>query len=257
MKNKKSFVLMFSILCLFVFASSFAIVDAKKNGNDKKTSQSAKKNDKSKEIKNYEKPKNDQSNAQIHKNKSTGVSDELKSTAKKEKKGNGKIKEGVSEEMSEEELAEEMEEVAQEVADSSEETAEAIEEVESRNKFKRLLIGTDYKNLGQLRSSLVKNENQIRKLTRIAGDMEGGEIDASVDEQLVALMQERERIKAVIQENQEGFSLLGWAVKLFGGYTEEEIDQDNEEQLEEDVLEVLEDKEDVKEEGGEDEGSEQ
>ncbi|MDH4330342.1 MAG: hypothetical protein OEV93_02200 [Candidatus Moranbacteria bacterium] len=253
MKNKKRFVAAtVSFSLIFAFAVSASMVAAKQGGNsnggDKKVSQSSKGKDKSKEIKNYEKPEKEKTNAKIHKEKTSEVSGDLKGVAKKEEEKNKNKNKGDDQQEMEqnqnglenEEVVTEMEEVAEEIAETSEETAEAIEKVESRNKFKKMLVGTDYKNLGQLRSSLVKNENQIRKLTRVAEKTQAGETDTIVDEQLIALMQERERIKAVIQENQDGFSILGWAVKLFGGYTDEEIDEETEEQLEEDVLEVIE-----------------
>lgn len=49
--------------------------------------------------------------------------------------------------------------VAQQQNDSKEREAQAIEKVQKRGKFRTFLIGTDYKNLGQLRNETVQTRN--------------------------------------------------------------------------------------------------
>jgi len=68
-----------------------------------------------------------------------------------------------------------------------------------------------------------------------------------LEQQLRVLVQERQRIRAVIQENEGGFSILGWVFKLLYGYSEELIDEEAEEELLEEVTEVI---------GGEEENGE-
>jgi hypothetical protein len=114
-----------------------------------------------------------------------------------------------------------------------------MKKIENQNGFKKFLVGTDYKNLGQLRSSLAHNENQVRQLTRISEELEEGEEKEALQEQLMVLMQERERIKTVITENEEGFSLLGWVFRLMNGYPRDSIDENEEAELEEEVAEAL------------------
>jgi hypothetical protein len=68
-------------------------------------------------------------------------------------------------------------------------------------------------------------------------------------------MQERVRIKTVLQVGQEGFSILGWFGKLFGTKTQEvEVDEENEEDLEEEVVTALEGESDemIEEDGSDD-----
>lgn len=166
------------------------------------------------------------SNASLHREKVEEVTQTLEDVAKKEKQ------------MNKEMVAQQIEDVVEEGTETSDEAADAIVEVESRNKFKQLLIGSDYKNLGQLRSSLVKNENQIRKLTRTLENVRS-EDRTAVEDQLLALTQERERIKTVITDNEGGFSLLGWVFRFLNGYPDESIDQTSEDALTQDVQDAL------------------
>ena len=120
------------------------------------------------------------------------------------------------------EVSEEISDAAEDVEDSIVDVADEIEEIEDRPAWKKFVLGPDYKNLGQLRSSLVKTDNGIRKITRTTTRVEGSESDAVLKEQLGELNQERERIMSFIKEEEESFSLLGWVVKMLTGYTSEE-----------------------------------
>ncbi len=53
--------------------------------------------------------------------------------------------------------------VAKEQGDSETTTTEAVKQIESRGKLKTFLIGTDYKNIGVIRSEIVKTQNRIDK----------------------------------------------------------------------------------------------
>lgn len=262
MKKTNKTMLIFSVFSL-AFALTASLALAKNDGN-KGGGEKSSKTEKSKELKNYEKPSNENSNADIYKKNVEKVSEQLKNMGKdsqiKEKNeitnGDGTIEGAVEESQ---EIAEEAEEIASEIQASEEETAGAIEAVESQNKFKKLLIGTDYKNLGQLRSSLVQNMNQIRKLTTLAEKVQtqiqtqtqtqqqtqtqtqnkNALTGAEIQNQLTILMQERERIKSVIQTNEGGFSILGWVSKFLGGYSDEPINEEEETRIEEEVLDVL------------------
>lgn len=253
----------------FVLSATFVLATVSFAKSDKSSSQASQsKSERVKEFKNFEKPTKEKTNAAIHKKVIDEVSGDLIETAKvnkskaEEKKAEKAAKEegtAVDEqeasEEEEEEIAEELEEVAEEVQEAEEETVEAIEEVEGENKFKKLLVGTSYKNLGQLRSSLVHNRNQIRKLVRISDKTTDAETKTAIEEQMGLLVGERERIKEVITDSEGGFSLLGWVFRFINGYPDESINDDEEEALEDEVEEVLSDEGD--ENGTTDEGSDE
>jgi len=271
--QKKKMILAGSLALVLTLALTMATASMAKSDKSSskpdKTSQS-----KIKEFKNYEKPANGKSNAIVHKEKINQVASDLLDVAEQEKnKGQQKREEKMEqkqlnnpkigqqererEEAAEEleEIAEQLEEVAEETEDTAEDTAQAINKAEKENGFKKFLVGTDYKNLGQLRSSLVHNRNQIRKLTYLAEKAPDEDTEAQIAEQLTTLMQERTRIKEVLSENEEGFSLLGWVFRFMNGYPSVSIDEEEEADLEEDVAEAIEDADDGQQD--EDEGEEQ
>jgi hypothetical protein len=123
----------------------------------------------------------------------------------------------LEEEIGNTETSDEVQKVAETEEENVDNVANAIEAVESRSKWKTLLIGSDYKNLGQLRSNLIHITNSIRKLSANTEEVVEETNQTQLQQQLQALMNERTRIIDVIVANKEHFSLLGWVVKLFSG----------------------------------------
>ncbi|OGI27945.1 MAG: hypothetical protein A2359_00205 [Candidatus Moranbacteria bacterium RIFOXYB1_FULL_43_19] len=224
---------------VIALALGFSALAASKSNNSggnsgksksNKSSQSAGKAKTKATIKSYEKADKTvgRTNAQIHKEKTQAVIRNLEQVATEEESAGNT------------EISTEVEQVAAGEEQVQEPTTEAIEQVEKRGKLKTLLFGTDYKNLGQLRSNLVHNRNQIRKLTRTMAQIQatGGDVTA-LQTQLTTLMQERERIKEVITANETSFSLLGWVMKFLTGYDQTPINEADEEQLTEEVAEAI------------------
>lgn len=238
-----------SLIFLIAFFSTSSVILAEK----KETSNA--KNDKVKEIKDYEKPTAGKSNSDIYKEKISGVASSLseivevdekekqnrEEKTKEVKTNNPAIgKQTESKIKTREEIVKEFKNIAEQTESNGETTVKAIEKVENQNNFKKFLIGSDYKNLGQLRSSLVQNRNQIRQLTQTAEDVVDEDLKVAIQEQLEVLMGERERIKNIISENEEGFSLLGWAFRFMNNYENNAVDEQEELELEKEVLEAIE-----------------
>jgi hypothetical protein len=172
----------------------------KPENKEKKSSNSNKNSDKGKSSMNSEK---DTKTFIQDVNKAAG---QLKKAASTEKAVGNKT------------VGQELEEIANSAESDTQETTEAIEAVESKPAWKVFLTGPDYKNLGQLRSSLVHNRNETAKLTRALTSVKGYTSDDAITAQLLVLEQERERITSVITENESQFSVLGWVSKLLAGY---------------------------------------
>lgn len=218
-KTKLSYLSVISLALVFGFAPLVAVA---KNDNAKAQSQGK---NKTVNLKNFEKPDKTkgESNAQVHKEKTEKVSKELEQVAiQQEAEGNV-------------EVSNQIQQVIQEQEQTQEQTTDAIEEVESRGKIKIFLIGNDYKNLGQLRSELVHNRNQIRKLTRTMTQVQNEGYQTLLQEQLETLMQERERIKTVITTNESSFSLFGWVTRFLNNYEQTPINEQEEDDLTEEV----------------------
>lgn len=105
--------------------------------------------------------------------------------------------------------------VAQQQNDTKDKTAEEIKTVESRSEIKTFFFGSDFKNLGDLRSQMVQTRNQIAQLTRLADKAENDQDKTELQSQIQTLNQEQASIETFIIQNESKFSLFGWAVKLF------------------------------------------
>lgn len=214
--NQKTKSVYFSVIALSLVFGLASFVAVAKNDNAKAQSKG-----KTVNTKNFEKADTTKgtTNAQLHKEKSEEVTKTLKEEAKKQKDAGNT------------EVGDQIQQVVTEQEQTQEETADAIAEVESRGKVKTFLVGTDYKNLGQLRSSLVHNRNEIRKLTKSLAQVVTPEEKALIEAQLLTLTQERERIKTVITTNESSFSLFGWVSRFLTNYEQTPINEAEETEL--------------------------
>jgi len=105
--------------------------------------------------------------------------------------------------------------IAQQQNDSENTTTQAIEKVEKRNKIKTFLIGSDYKNLGALRSEMVHTRNRLEQLNRLMENIENEGDRTEIQNRIQELEQERTRIENFIKAQEGKFSLFGWLLKLF------------------------------------------
>ncbi|MFA5795919.1 MAG: hypothetical protein WC885_01995, partial [Candidatus Shapirobacteria bacterium] len=104
--------------------------------------------------------------------------------------------------------------IAQEQNDSEKEVTEKIDAVENRNKIKTFLIGSDYKNLGALRSAMVKTNNRINQLKKLIDKTTNTEDKVTLQSQVTTLEQEQTKINDFITKNESKFSLFGWVTKF-------------------------------------------
>lgn len=105
--------------------------------------------------------------------------------------------------------------IAREQASTSSTTTEAIEKIEKRSGFKTFLIGTDYKNIGALRSEMVQTRNRIEKLRGEISKVSTSTDKTALEEELKNMEQLQDKIQGFITENENKFSLFGWLVRMF------------------------------------------
>lgn len=112
-------------------------------------------------------------------------------------------------------IGQEVKVIAEQQNNIKDRAADLINAVENRNKVKTFLIGTSYKNLGELRRQMVQTRNQIEQLKRLANKVENEGDKTELQSQIQLLEQEQANINDFITQNESKFSLFGWAVKLF------------------------------------------
>ncbi len=105
--------------------------------------------------------------------------------------------------------------IAREQASTSSTTTDAIEKIEKRSGFKTFLIGTDYENIGSLRSEMVQTRNRIEKLRGELSGLSTSTDKTALEEELKNMEQLQNKIQNFITENENKFSLFGWLVRMF------------------------------------------
>jgi microsomal dipeptidase-like Zn-dependent dipeptidase len=113
------------------------------------------------------------------------------------------------------EIGDKVKEIAKAQNNSKDDVAEKIDKIKNRNGFKTFLIGTDYKNVGQLRSEMVTTQNHIDQLNKLLDKTTNAADKTALQEEIQALTKEQQKINDFIKANESKFSLLGWFVKLF------------------------------------------
>lgn len=112
-------------------------------------------------------------------------------------------------------IGDEVRQVAQDEEDSAKTVKDSMDKVSEVGKFRTLFFGTDYKNLGALRSELVKTQNSINRLTKAMQRATDVNVKADLQKQIDALKAIQTKAETFIKDHESQFSFLGWFVKLF------------------------------------------
>lgn len=105
--------------------------------------------------------------------------------------------------------------VAQSQNDAASTTATAMAKVEERGSIRTFLFGSDYRNLGVIRSALATTSANISHLKALLGRAENTADSAELTLQIKALESEQAKVSAYVTAHEDAFSLFGWATKLF------------------------------------------
>ncbi len=105
--------------------------------------------------------------------------------------------------------------IATEQQDSSARAADAMKAVEARGKWKTLFLGSDYKNLGALRSELVTTQNHIDRLMKAKERTASTSVKAELDAEIAALQKSKEAAEKFVKDHESSISLFGWFVRIF------------------------------------------
>jgi hypothetical protein len=108
----------------------------------------------------------------------------------------------------------EVREIARAQNDSASTTTIAMSKVENRGSFRTFLFGSDYANLGVMRSQIATTTNNINRLKTLLEQTTNEQDRRELTVQIQALEIEQARISAFIKTNESKFSLFGWFNKL-------------------------------------------
>lgn len=113
------------------------------------------------------------------------------------------------------EVSDKIKEIAQEQDTNKDEVANKIDTIKNRSKIKTFFFGTDFKNVGDLRSEMVKTSNQIDQLNGLIEKTTSTETKTILQEQVKNLETQQQKVGDLLVANESKFSLFGWFVKIF------------------------------------------
>jgi hypothetical protein len=106
--------------------------------------------------------------------------------------------------------------IAHEEDETGSTTAEAMTKVEERGSLRTFLFGSDYKNLGVIRSGIATTSAHIEQLTRMRDAATSASEKAELSAHIDVLASARAELDAYVTAHEEVFSIFGWFVRLFG-----------------------------------------
>jgi hypothetical protein len=105
--------------------------------------------------------------------------------------------------------------MAQEQNQSASNTIQAMEKVQTRSAFRTFLLGTDYKNIGALRSEMVQTENRIERLNELMTNIENTADKTELQNQIQTLIAEKTKIEEFVKTQEGKVNLFGWLTRMF------------------------------------------
>jgi len=104
--------------------------------------------------------------------------------------------------------------IAESQKDSAAAMTDALDKIASRNSLQTLFFGSDYKNLGILRSKMLQTQNHLAQLSVILSSTTDATDRATLITQINALSLDQVNIQDFVTAHENSFSFFGWFVKL-------------------------------------------
>lgn len=104
--------------------------------------------------------------------------------------------------------------IAQEQASTSDKVKKDMDEIANENPLKRFFFGTNYKNTGELRSTIVTTQNHITRLKKALEKTTSTTTKVELSAQITELEKVASSTETFIKTNESKFSLFGWFNKF-------------------------------------------
>ena len=105
--------------------------------------------------------------------------------------------------------------IAREQDKSASTTTFAMDKVEHMGSTRKFFLGSDYKNLGVIRSEIASTTNNISQLKNLLDRTTNSADRVLLDAQIKSLEAEQVKLNAYITIHEDSFSMFGWFMKMF------------------------------------------
>lgn len=112
-------------------------------------------------------------------------------------------------------IGDQVREIAREQNQAQNQIQSELNKLQSKGKFARLLTGTDYKAVKNLKQQLVQNQLRITQLENLQNQLSNQGDITMVQETIQAIIQENTSLQERITEEEQAKSIFGWLFRLF------------------------------------------
>ncbi len=105
--------------------------------------------------------------------------------------------------------------IAQNQTQNQEKIETGLNKIQGRGAFTRFFIGADYSEINNVKKLLDQNQEQIKDLNQLKGQIDNQDDLNGLNQQIEILNQANSEIMESLDLSQKGFSLFGWFVKMF------------------------------------------
>jgi hypothetical protein len=112
-------------------------------------------------------------------------------------------------------IGQQVKEIAQTQTQNQEKLEAGLAKVQSRSKLAKFFFGPNYGEIKNAEKLLTQNQEQIAQLNQLKVQVANEGDAQSLTEQIQVLEQANAEIQNSLDQSQQGFSLLGWAFKMF------------------------------------------
>lgn len=117
------------------------------------------------------------------------------------------------------EVGQQVEETTQNQEEVKTQIQKKLDEMDARPGFLKFILGPDYKNAGEVRSAIVRLQNEIRQMDRIQTRLNNPEDVGVMEEAINEVGESIRSYQDLLSDKLSGFSLFGWLSKFIAGYT--------------------------------------
>jgi hypothetical protein len=112
-------------------------------------------------------------------------------------------------------IGQQVKEIAQNQTQNQEKLEAGLEKVQSRSGIAKFFFGPNYGEINKAKQVLVQNQEQIIQLNQLKAQITNETDAQNLAEQIQVLEQTNSEIQNSLNQSEKGFSLLGWAFKMF------------------------------------------
>lgn len=203
--------LFFLVITIIILFLSSVVYAAKNETGSPRSGQNT-----SNQIQNQGEDAQIQTNTQEQESKNTTKSASPRSETAKENMStvSQKVEELLTTQTEKGGIGEQVSQIAQEQKQAQTQIQAHLNKLESKGKLARLLTGTDYGVVKNLKAQLVQNQLRIEQLTQLQNQLINQGDIAMVQETIQALIQENTSLQEKIIEEEQTKSLLGWLFRF-------------------------------------------